>query len=144
AGGSASDYDEREASVNLTYILSNKVALDASTGRVERSYPHAASSDFSGGVWRAALRWSPRDKMELAFQRWRELSAHIDAESDHFVTTATGLSAAWSPIDTISFALQVSSEDQRYIRGGIDAPDEPVRNDTAAVGTLAMTYAPSE
>src|SRR5690606_19818738 len=77
-------------------------------------------------------------------QRWRELSAHVDAESDHFVSTATGLTAAWSPIDTISIALQVSSEDQRYIRGSLDTPDEPARNDTAAVGTLGMTYAPSE
>lgn len=140
--GSVSDYEERAASVNLRYVLSSRLVFDGSVGHTDRSYPRAAD-DFSGGVWRAALQWSPTGKTRVTLQRWRELKAHVDAESDAFVSTGTGLAAAWSPLDTIDIVLQLSREEQRYI-GAADTLVEAARFDTPRTRSLSFSYEPTE
>lgn len=142
--GSASDYEERGTSLRLNYVLSEKVLFRGSAGYLERSYPSVGAGDFSGDVWTAALQWSPTGKTRIALQRWRELKAHLDAESDHFVSTGGGFVAAWSPIDQIDISLQLTREDQRYIGIAADALVEPARHDTPRARSLRLTYAPRD
>jgi hypothetical protein len=98
-------------------------------------------------VWSAALQWSPTESTQIVLQRFRELKAHLDAESDHFVATGEGVQATWFPIAKIGLSLLVSREDQRYI--GADAEtdfDELVdaRRDKPLSGSFRLTYTPRE
>jgi hypothetical protein len=141
--GSASDYEERGASLNLYYVLTDKALFKASAGRVEREYALAPRGDFSGNVWSAELQWSPTESTQIAFKRWRELKAHLDAESDHFVSTGEGIVATWLPIDKIALSLQVARDEQRYIGADVDELVEP-RHDTPTSGSFRFTYTPRE
>jgi hypothetical protein len=141
--GSASDYEERGASLKLGYVLTDKVLFNASVGYVERAYALAPGGDFSGDVWSAELQWSPTESTRIAFRRWRELKAHLDAESDHFVSTGEGVIATWLPVDKVALSLQVSRDEQDYIGADLDELVEP-RRDTPASGTFRLTYTPRE
>jgi hypothetical protein len=142
--GSASDYEERGSSLKLDYVLTDEVLFKASVGRVERIYALAPRGDFSGGVWSAALQWSPTESTRISFQRSRELKAHLDAESDHFVSTSESVVATWLPIDKIALSLQVSREEQQYIGADADELLEPIRHDTPVAGSFRFIYTPRE
>lgn len=144
AAASASDYEERGASVNLGYVLTDKVSFKGSVGYVERTYELAPRGDFSGDVWNAALTWSPTESTQVSFQRFRELKAHLDAESDHFVSDGEGVTATWFPIDKLGLSVQVSREDQRYIGADVDELVDPTRHDEPLIGGFKVTYLPRE
>jgi hypothetical protein len=144
AARSASDYDERGASFELRYLLSQKVQVEGSIGYLERTYPYAARGDFSGDVWSVALQWSATVKTQLALQRWHELKAHFDAEADHFISTGSGLVASWVPRDRLRIALQVAREQQRYIGAAAEPAGGSLRYDEPRTRSLRLTYTPRE
>jgi exopolysaccharide biosynthesis operon protein EpsL len=120
AGGSASDYEDQRATMKLGYEPTEKVALKATFGYVERAYLHAEGGDFSGDVWSLAVQWTPTTKVQLAVESWRDLKAYLDAESNHFVSTGESLVAAWLPVAAIAVSVQISHEEQDYIGAGQD------------------------
>jgi hypothetical protein len=142
-GGSASDYEERGASLNLNYVLTDEVLFKASVGRVERLYALAPRGDFSGDVWSAQLQWSPTETAQIVFKRWRELKAHLDAESDHFVSTGEGIVATWLPVDKVALSLQVLRDEQRYIGADVEELAER-RHDTPTASSFRFVYTPRE
>jgi putative beta-barrel porin BBP2 len=141
-GGSASDYEDRRAAMRLGYAFSEKVALKASVGYVERTYLHAQGGDFSGDVWSVALQWMPAAKVQLAVESWRDLKAYLDAESSHFVSTGESLIAAWLPVGAIEVALRVSREDQLYLGAAQDPLLAllPPREDEPTTESMTVTY----
>jgi hypothetical protein len=141
---SASDYEEQRALLTLEYQLRAKLALEADAGRVERTYPAGARGDFSGDVWNLGLRWSVSPKTAIAVERWRDIKAHLDAESEHFLATGGALTASWSPTRPLRLALQASREQQRYIGLGAEALTEALRRDRPRSRGLTVTYAPRE
>lgn len=141
---SASDYDERRALVTLRYLLASKLQFDGNAGRVERSYPYAARGAFDGDVWNAELRWVFSPKTAIAVERWQDVKANLDAESEHFVATGGSVTASWSPIDAVRIAVQASRERQRYIGRADDALTEGPRYDTPDTRSVLVTYAPRE
>jgi hypothetical protein len=142
--GSASDYEERGANATLGYVLTDKVLLKASVGHVERTYELASRGDFSGEVWSAGLTWLPTESTQIALRRYRELKAHLDVESDHFVATGESVVATWMPIEKIGLSLQLSREEQRYIGAADDVLVGPARYDTPLLGSVRFTYTPGE
>ena len=144
APAAASDYEERRAGLKARYLVASKLLFDGSAGRVERTYPFGARGDFAGDVWSAALRWSVSVKTEITVERWQEVKAHLDAESEHFVAAGRALAASWSPLDSLRIALQASREEQRYIGLVEDALAEPLRHDTPRARSLSVTYSPRE
>jgi hypothetical protein len=141
--GSASDYEERGAGLNLGYVLTDEVLFKASVGRVEREYALARRGDFAGDVWSAELQWSPTESTRIVLRRWRELKAHLDAESDHFMSTGEGIVATWLPVAKVALSLQLSRDQQRYIGADVDELVEP-RHDTPTSGSFRVTYTPRE
>jgi Putative beta-barrel porin 2 len=141
-GGSASDYEDRRAAVSLGYAPSEKIALKASVGYVDRTYLHAEGGDFSGDVWSVALQWMPASKVQLAVESWRDLKAYLDAESNHFVSNGESIVAAWLPVDSISVSLQISREDQLYIGAEQDPLLAllPPRKDEPTIESVNVTY----
>ncbi len=141
-GGSASDYEDRRATMSLGYEPAPKVVLEASGGYVERTYLHSQGGDFSGGVWSVAVRWTPTTKVQLSLEGWRDLKAYLDAESNHFVATGEALAAAWLPTDSIAVSVQISREDQDYI----GAAQDPLlqlfgaREDKPTTASATLTY----
>jgi hypothetical protein len=141
---SASDYDERRSLVTLRYLLASKLQFDGNAGRVERTYPYGARGAFDGDVWNAELRWVFSPKTAVAVERWQDVKANLDAESEHFVATGGSLAASWSPIDTVRIAVQASRERQRYIgRTDADLAEGP-RYDTPHTSAFTISYAPRQ
>ena len=141
-GGSASDYEDRRAAAHLGYAASDKLSFTASVGYVERTYLHAYGGDFSGDVWSAVLRWTPKAKLQLAVEGWRDLKAYLDAESNHFVSTGESLVAAWLPVDSLALSLQISREHQLYIGADEDPLFAllPPREDEPTTESVSVTY----
>ena len=141
-GGSASDYEDRRAAMNLGYAPSEKIALKASVGYVERTYLHAEGGNFSGDVWSVILQWTPAAKMQLAIESWRDLKAYLDAESNHFVSNGESFVAEWLPVDAIAVSLQISREDQLYIGAAQDPLLTllPPRKDEPTTESVSVTY----
>jgi hypothetical protein len=141
-GGSASDYEDRRATMRLGYAPANKLVLKATVGYVERTYLHAYGGDFSGDVWSAAMQWAPATKVQLALESWRDLKAYLDAESNHFVSTGESLTAAWLPVDAIELSLRIAREDQVYLGAAQDPLLAllPPREDEPTTESIAVTY----
>jgi hypothetical protein len=141
-GGSASDYEDRRATMSLGYAPADKVTLKASVGYVGRTYLHAEGGDFSGDVWSVALQWMPASKVQLAIESWRDLKAYLDAESNHFVSNGESLVAAWLPVGSISVSLQISHEYQLYIGAEQDPLLAllPPRKDEPTTESVSVTY----
>jgi hypothetical protein len=140
----ASDYDERRALVTLRYLLASKLQFDGNAGRVERSYPYGARGAFDGDIWNAELRWVLSPKTAIALERWQDVKANLDAESEHFVATGGSLTARWSPIDTVRIAVQTSRERQRYIGRTDGEIAEGPRYDNPHTDSFTLTYAPRQ
>jgi hypothetical protein len=141
-GGTPSDYSEHRAVMTLKYALGSKVSLASTVGYVWRTYELAERGDFAGNVWNAVLKWLPGDNVQIALERFRDVRAHIDAESDHFVTTGSSVSATWAPLEKLALSLRASREDQSYI--GADVFGAPNRRDVPTAGGLVLTYTPRE
>ena len=94
-------------------------------------------------MWSATLTWSPTASTRLSVARYRELKAHLDAESDHFVASGARATATWFPVAKLGLALSVESEEQRYIGAGFEESVEP-REDTPFVGGVRLQYTPRE
>jgi hypothetical protein len=143
ASSSPSDYDERGASVKVRYAATDEVALEGSIGRVERTYDLAPRGDFSGDVWNATLSWSPTESTRISVARYRELKAHLDAESDHFVANGVRVAASWFPVTKLALGVQVDSETQHYIGADVDVLVD-ARSDEPLSASLTATYQPRE
>lgn len=141
-GGAVNDYDERASSVQLGYALTQTVRLDAGAGHVRRTYALAEDGNFDGGVWSVALAWLPTPSARLTVERFRDVRAQLEVETNHFVSTGESLTAAWSPIAKLMLTLELSREEQRYI--GAAALAAAARRDTPTLARFALTYAPRE
>jgi hypothetical protein len=141
-GGATSDYAEHRALVNLAYVFTSKVSLNANAGYAWRTYAFAERGDFAGGVWTATLQWLPTESVRIALERFRDIKAYLDAESDHFVATGSTLSATWAPIDKLGLSLRASHEDQSYI--GADVFGTPNRRDVPFIGSFVVAYTPRD
>ena len=139
-GGTTSDYAEQRAVMNLVYVFTSKVSLNANAGYAWRTYAFAERGDFAGGVWSATLQWLPTQSVRVSFERFRDIKAYLDAESDHFVVTGSTLSATWAPIAKLGLSLRASREDQSYI--GADMFGTPNRRDVPFVGSFVVAYTP--
>ena len=139
-GGATSDYAEHRALMNLAYVFTPKVSLSANAGYAWRTYAFAERGDFAGGVWSATLQWLPTQSVRVSFERFRDIKAYLDAESDHFVATGSTLSATWAPIAKLGLSLRASREDQSYI--GADVFGSPNRRDAPFIGSFVVAYTP--
>jgi hypothetical protein len=142
--GSPSDYEEKSANFAIGYALTDEVALRGTVGRVERTYELAPAGDFEGGVWSAAVQWLPTKATQIAFKRFRELKAHLDAESDHFVSDGESVTATWAPTLKVALSVEIAREEQAYIGADVDLLVESSREDTPATAALRLTYSPRE
>jgi hypothetical protein len=141
-GGAVNDYDERASSLEVGYVLTEKVRLDASAGYVRRTYALAERGNFDGAIWNVALEWAPTPAARLAFARFRDVRAHLDVETNHFVTTGESVAATWAPLAELVLTLQVAREDQRYI--GAAVLDEDTRRDAPTTAGFMAVYTPRE
>ncbi len=139
-GGTTSDYAEQRAVMNLAYVLTSKVSLNANAGYAWRTYAFAERGDFAGGVWSATLQWLPTQSVRVSFERFRDIKAYLDAESDHFVATGSTLLATWAPIAKLGLSLRASREDQSYI--GADVFGTPNRRDAPFNASFVVAYTP--
>lgn len=141
-GGAVNDYDERASGLEIGYVLTEKVRLDASAGYVKRTYALVEDGNFDGGIWKVALGWTPTPATRLVFERFRDVRAHLEVETNHFVSTGESLSATWAPIAKLGLTLQVAREDQRYI--GAAVLDADTRRDEPTRASFMAVYAPRE
>lgn len=140
--GAVNDYDERATSVAVGYGLSEKVRLDGSAGYVERTYALVERGNFDGAVWNVALAWAPTPAARIAFERFRDVRAHLEVESNHFVSTGESVSATWAPVAELVFTVRVAREEQRYI--GAAALEADTRRDVPTTTSFSAVYAPRE
>lgn len=136
------DYDESSSIVWLKYALSGKTELDLQGGYLHRDYPDTSIANFSGDTWRAALKWRPGAKTQVALTGWRTLTAYIDAESDYFVETGASIAPTWQPTERVTASLAVSWQHQNYIGSNPALGSDALRRDTVKAAQANVTYTP--
>ena len=139
------DFDEKAGTFRMQYVWSEKTTFDGSVGYLEREYSNAALAgdprgSFSGGVWDAALQWSPSIKVQVELNGWRKLRAYLDAESDYFVANGASGSLSWHPTDRFAVAVEAEYEKQDYLGSisNIVLPEQ--RRDVVLSETLTFSY----
>lgn len=137
-----SDYNENVTSVRGSYELGTRTVVTGSFGYLQRHYAQRTDLDYSGNVWRATLQWPPSSKTQLLFSAWRELTAYVDAEADHFVSKGVSLKPAWAPRDKLKFAGLLWWEKQNFLNSSLAAATEGAREDKVFIGGLDAIYAP--
>jgi hypothetical protein len=136
------DYNESVTSVRGSYDLGTRTVVTASLGYLQRRYPQSAAFDYSGDVWRASLQWPPSPKTQLLFSAWRELTAYVDAEADHFISKGVSLKPTWAPREKLKFSGLVWWEKQDYLSSSLAALVEGQREDKVFTAGLDAIYAP--
>ena len=136
------DYDDSSAQLLTRYALSGKTRLDASGGYLRRRYANGVAGNFSGGTWRATLKWEPSAKTELDVAAWRELSAYQEAESDYFVARGVSMTPAWMPTSRLAFAARGSWIRQEYLGSNPAVTAFVARSDRLRTAQASLTYAP--
>jgi hypothetical protein len=136
------DYVERAGSYELNYAFTVKTSFQGSVGYLWRHYPRSVVGDFAGPVWNAKLHWEPRAKTLVELTQFQELTAYLDAESNHFESRGTRLTVAWRPTSKITLSLDASREHHDYT--GFDPFDAggTERRDRLGIWQLAVSYTP--
>jgi hypothetical protein len=136
------DYVERAGTYELSYAFTVKTSFQGSVGYLWRHYPQSVIGDFAGPVWNAKLRWEPRAKIQIELSQFQELTAYLDAESNHFESRGTRLTVAWRPASKITLSLEGSREHHAYT--GFDPFDGagPERRDRLAIWQAGLSYTP--
>lgn len=136
------DYVERAGTYELNYAFTVKTSFQGSVGYLWRHYPRSVVGDFAGPVWNATLRWQPRAKTQIEITQFQELTAYLDAESNHFESRGTRLTVAWLPTSKITLSLDASRERHAYT--GFDPFDVagPERRDRLGVWQAGLSYTP--
>ena len=145
AGGglfSDRDYVDREAAFKVSYAFTVKTSFEGSAGYVWRHYPQSVLGDFAGPVWNAAFHWEPRSKTRIELSQWQELTAYLDAESNHFEARGTRLTGTWLPTTKLTVSLDVSRERHSYTGFDPTALTESPRRDRLWARQLALSYTP--
>jgi len=136
------DYIEHAGTYEMSYAFTVKTSFEGSVGYLQRHYPHSLLGDFAGPVWNATLRWQPRAKTRIELTQFQELTAYLDAESNHFESRGTRVTVAWLPTSKITLSLDASREHHAYT--GLDSFDSagPERRDRIGIWQVALSYAP--
>jgi hypothetical protein len=143
-GNAVSDYDERASNVRVGYAFTEKLRLEADAGYVRRSYAFVEDGNFDGGVWSAVLEWVPTPTTRLTFERFRDVRAHLEAQTNHFVSNGESVAASWLPIAKLGLTLRASREQQRYIGAAALDLAADARRDTPTTANFIVTYRPRE
>lgn len=136
------DYNQDLTSLRVKYALGGKTQFIGSLGYLKRTYPQSHEHDYSGSEWRASLQYQPTVKTQLTLTGWHELSAYIDAESDHFLSQGISLTPSWSIRRTLSLSASLWWEKQDYLSSSLAAAVEGPREDKVKIGSLYLTYSP--
>jgi Putative beta-barrel porin 2 len=136
------DYVERAGTYELHYAFTVKTSFQGSVGYLWRHYPRSVIGDFAGPVWNATLQWQPRAKIQMELTQFQELTAYLDAESNHFESRGTRLTMAWRPTSKITLSLEGSREHHAYT--GFDPFDSaaPERRDRLGIWQAGVSYTP--
>lgn len=143
-GGLFSDrgYVDRAATYEMSYAFTVKTSFQGSVGYLWRHYPQSVLGDFAGPVWKASLHWEPRAHTRVEITQFQELTAYLDAESNHFEARGTRLNLAWLPTARITVALEASRENHDYTGFDPVGFGSPARRDRLVSWQAAVTYTP--
>jgi hypothetical protein len=136
------DYVDRAASFEMSYAFTVKTSFQGSLGYLWRHYPQSVIGDFAGPVWNAALRWEPRAKTRIEITQFQELTAYLDAESNHFEARGTRLSVAWLPTGKITMSFDAAREHHDYTGFDPEALAGPGRRDRLVSWQAGLRYTP--
>jgi hypothetical protein len=139
-------YFEDAGNFHLAYLLTAKTSVQGSVGYLRRRYsdtvPGGSSGDFSGGVWRASVQWQPGAKTSIVLSAWRDVTAHVDAQSDYFVTTGTSIAPVWNMTEALSLSLKYSRDREAYLNANPSLIFDDTRHDTANSAQCILSWTP--
>ncbi|MEP7246160.1 MAG: outer membrane beta-barrel protein [Gammaproteobacteria bacterium] len=145
-GGSFSDRDyiDRAANFKINYAFTVKTSFEGSVGYLWRHYPQSVFGDFAGAVWKGTLHWEPRSKTRVELTQWQDLTAYLDAESNHFEARGTRLTLGWLVSTKLTLSLDVSRENHDYTGFDPASFDQPSRRDKLWSQQATLSYTPSQ
>ena len=135
-------YVDRAASLELQYAFTVKTSFQGSMGYLWRHYPQSVIGDFAGPVWNVGLRWEPRSKTRVEISQFQELTAFLDAESNHFKARGTRLTLGWLPTSKITLSLAASREKHDYTGFDLLELNGPGRRDRVGNWQVGLSYTP--
>ena len=138
-------YDESTSGLRVKYALTGKTRFEGFAGYLKRVYPGSVVGNFSGNVWNAAVTWAPGAKTQVVLKAWRQLAAHLDSQSDYFVSNGASIAPTWAPTEKLSFSLQYSRDRDQYIGSSLSVtPVSDTRRETVGSGQFIAAWAPRE
>ncbi len=138
------DYEERKATIGFRYGMGSKTVLTANVGQMKHDYRTTDNSDYSGGIWNAALNWQSSTRSQLQVQTWKTVDAYFDAEADHYISRGTSLMANWSPRSKLQLSGMFSWERQEYLNNSLTVIANAPRTDNVRTAGLGAIYSPLE
>lgn len=137
------DYNEETTRVLLKYGLpSGATLINASAGYLRRDYPGTTIGAFSGDIWRLSVQWQPTDETQFIVAGWRELTAHLDSESDYFVSRGASISPTWAASALLTISLTASWDDEDFIGSSQSALNFISRHDRVKACQAGAVYTP--
>ncbi len=142
--GNASNTDYREdlERFQFKYALYSKLNFQGYGGYLKRDYVYQTGESFSGDIWNASLDWQTTGTTELSLNAWRRLQAYLTAQSDYFVSEGISLSPVWVHSSQITVTLQLSHDDQDYIRTSSPSNSLGQRRDVVNAEQVSVSYRP--
>jgi exopolysaccharide biosynthesis operon protein EpsL len=142
-------FDQHEAELRASWLVSGKSNLDGTLSHVERRHEHFANLDYSGTTGRLDYRWTPTGKLQVDFVAARDIASYQDLspygyQSTYYVADSLSIAPLWQVGAKTALRLRYD-QSQRDFRGDMSPslllPYQ--RNDKPRTLLLGIDWAPT-
>jgi exopolysaccharide biosynthesis operon protein EpsL len=114
-------FDESEAEVKLSWLISGKSQLNARAAYVSRDHDNFSQRDYSGVAGRVDYRWTPAGKLSVTLSASSDLSSYQTDYSSYTRNNTLSISPAYALSDKVSVHAAASISERRFL-GDVGTP----------------------
>lgn len=137
------EFEEREISGTLAYVLGATLRVAGRVGHTERSYKDLTGRDFSGTTYRGQVEWLATQKLVMDFEAYRGPEASIDIDASHILRQGAEFGVSWAATFKLVFTARFTNE-RRLYQGDPFAQITglPLRDDTLRIWRFGAGWEP--
>ena len=134
-------FEQRENTLRLNWLLSEKTTLDMRVAHLERTHANFDDRDFAGQLGSIGLNWQPTAKTALLTSLGRELSSYQSQTSSSIRTDRLTLVPTWQMTAKTTLRGRLSYARRHFLGSVVDSPLNG-RFDTQRSALIAIDWRP--
>ena len=138
-----SGYQQREVLATMDWNDGGHNLFGGYAGTVQRKHDHFSRRDFNDINARGTYGWLPTGNIRLDASAWHEVWAYDDLTTSYSRNLGISLEPRWMPYSTITVSGRIQRERRDFLGDPGILVLTTVRQDTALMRDLAVSYQPA-